>query len=139
MQSTPSQGTSTRIIEQFFAFVGAIICLIVSVRVLQVVGEQQAMWPLPGLYLLEMLVASGLAVFAVLGDEAKQSRLRPVLIWVAVGMLLAFTIMGAWSIGFLFAPVASLFALAPSCRTQARREYLLHLAWDCSRRLPRWL
>lgn len=70
------------------------------------------MWPLPDLYLLEMLAASALGTWGIWSNESKQLPLRGILIWAVAGILFAFAIMGAWSVGFLYIPVAGLFAIA---------------------------
>jgi hypothetical protein len=122
MQNISPHTVSTRNLEQLLVVIGAILCLIVSACIWLVFSRQQPMWPLPDLYLLEMLAASALATFDILSNGSKQLSLRGILIWAAVGVLLAFVVMAAWSIGFLFAPVAGLFAIAAilSDRRQGR-------------------
>jgi hypothetical protein len=112
MKNISPPTVSTRDIERFLVVVGTAICLIVSACVWWFVSGQQIMWPLPDLYLLEMLAASVLATFDILSNESKQFHVRGILVWAAVGVLLAFVVMGAFSIGFLYAPVAGLFAIA---------------------------
>jgi hypothetical protein len=112
MQDISSHTTSTRKPERLLAVVGTAICVIVSVLIWQVVSRQQPMWPLPDLYLLEMLAASVLGIWGIWNNDSRQSPLRGVLNWAVVGVLFAFVIMGSFSIGFLFIPVAGLFAIA---------------------------
>jgi hypothetical protein len=106
MQDLPSQSSSTRKLERSLAVIGTALCLIVSAGVWYAISAQQAMWPLPALYLLEMPLASVLGLWSI------WSSIRGILIWVVVGILFAFVVLGALSVGFLFLPVAILFAVA---------------------------
>jgi hypothetical protein len=128
MQDISSHTTSTRKLERLLAVIGTAICLIVSALIWQVVSRQQPMWPLPDLYLLEMLAASVLGTWGIWSNGSRQSPLRGILIWVVAGVLFAFVIMGAFSIGFFFTPVAGLFAIAAilSDRRQAH-NLIVHL------------
>ncbi len=114
-------------LEQFLAVVGAAACLLISARIGQVVGATQPMWPLPGLYLVEMSIVGVLGLFGTLGNGSGRSSLRIGLTWAAVGILLAFVLMGAWSIGPFFSPVVLIFAIAAilSSRRQGQ-NMLLH-------------
>ncbi len=49
---------STRSLEQFLAIVGVAVCANISALIWQSVSAQQPMWPLPALYLLEMVALS---------------------------------------------------------------------------------
>ena len=70
------------------------------------------MWPLPDLYLLEISAVSILGLWSIGSNQTRLLTLRGFLTWVTVGILFAFMILGALSVGFLFAPVAILFAIA---------------------------
>ncbi len=112
--------------EQFLAVVGAAACLLISARIGQAVGAMQAIWPLPGLYLVEMNIVSVLGLFGVLGNSSGRSSLRIGLTYAAVGILLAFVLLGAWSIGPFFLPVVLIFAVAAilSSRKQGQNIFL---------------
>ena len=112
MKDNSSHTTSIRTLEFILALTATAICLIVSVYVWLVLSAQQPMWPLPGLYLLEMPAVSILGLWSIGSNETRLSRLRGFLTWVTVGILFAFVVLGALSVGFLIAPVAILFAIA---------------------------
>jgi hypothetical protein len=112
MQSSSSPASSTLKFERILAVIGTGLCLIVSVLVWLTFSTQQSMWPLPDLYLLEILAASILGVWCLWGDEPELSPLRGILTWVTVGILFAFVIMASFSIGLWFLPVAILFVVA---------------------------
>ena len=128
MQNTPSHAPSSHKLERFLAVIGTIICVIVSVLVWLVVSARQSMWPLPDLYLLEMITASILGMWSIWGNESSSSPPRGILTWVVVGILVAFVIMGSFSIGFWFMPAVGLFAIAAilSDRRQGR-NLVIHL------------
>lgn len=65
------------------------------------------MWPLPGLYLLEMVGLSLAAMLSTLRGVALSGTVT----WIVVGVLCAFVVMGAWFIGLLYLPVAVIFAI----------------------------
>jgi hypothetical protein len=112
MKNTPSHTTSTHKLERSLTVIGIVLCLIACVLVWLVFSAQQSMWPLPDLYLLEMIVASIIGTWGIWGNESRLSPLRGILTWVVVGILFAFVVMGILSVGFLFAPVAVLFVIA---------------------------
>jgi hypothetical protein len=112
MKDNSSHTTSIRTLEFILALTATTICLIVSVYVWSVLRAQQPIWPLPGLYLLEMPAVSILGLWSIGSNETRLSTLRGFLTWVTVGILFAFVVLGALSVGFLFAPVAILFAIA---------------------------
>ncbi len=112
MKDNSSPTTSIRTLEFILALAASAICLIVCVYVWLVLRAQQPIWPLPGLYLLEMLAVSFLGLWSIGSNETRLSRLRGFLTWVTVGILFAFVVLGVLSVGFLFAPVAVLFTIA---------------------------
>jgi hypothetical protein len=83
------------------------------------------MWPLPSLYLLEMIVVSFTGLFSLLKDDATHLAAVAVLTWVAVGMLAAFVVMGLWSIGLLFLPVAVIFVIAAILANRRQHRNLI--------------
>jgi hypothetical protein len=103
---------STRVLERWMAVAGGCVCLAVSAWAWLVLSVEQSMWPLPDLYLLEMTAAGAVAMWAILSGASKQAALHGKLMWALVGVLLAFVVMGSWTIGFLYAPAAVLFAIA---------------------------
>lgn len=87
--------TASRSLERFLTVVGAVTCVIVAVRIWQVVGETQPTWPLPGLYLIELVSLSVSGAYLSLRDSPHGVAG----LWANVGVLCAFVVMGAWSIG----------------------------------------
>ena len=65
----------------------------------------QNTWPFPALYFIE-LAALALACALTYGLS---SSLRSMITWATVGVLAAFSILGAWTVGLYYMPVAALF------------------------------
>ena len=65
------------------------------------------MWPLPAWYFIELaLICSFAAILFVSGIPLG----RP-LLWVAFGVILAFALLGAFSVGLTYLPIALVFAI----------------------------
>lgn len=101
-----------RSLEKFLAVVGTIACWIISIRIWQVFSGQQPMWPLPDLYLIEVSVLSLIGAFSLVRDDSPPARLRIGSTWIAIGLILGFVIIGAWSIGLMYSPIVLIFATA---------------------------
>lgn len=93
--------------EWIAALIGAVNCIIVPLAFAQ---SQEDLFPLPGLYFIEI----SLVGLLVLGFVA----LRPglgwrwlALPWVAAGIILAFVVLGGFTIGFYLVPALIAFIL----------------------------
>ena len=107
MQSLEPVKAKTYVLERFLAIVATVASLLISMRVWQVVSGQQDMWPLPGLYLIEIVALCITATVAIV----RGASFGGILTWIVVGALGGFAVMGAWSIGPLFLPAAVIFAI----------------------------
>jgi hypothetical protein len=101
-----SQTTPTQLFERILAIIGVVICLIVTIIIWRSISAQQSMWPLPGLYFIEMVALSSMSAFLFIRGNARDK----ILIWGAVGAIIGFSILGALSVGFFYLPVALIFA-----------------------------
>jgi len=103
-----SDTKTTHPLERILAIAGAGLGLVVKAILWVSIGAHQSLWPLPGLYFLEMAALSVVcALLAFVGDNP----LGQLITWGAVGIFTAFSILGAWSVGFFYLPVAILFAV----------------------------
>jgi hypothetical protein len=101
------QTTITSPLERFLAILGGVVCLIITILFWLSVSAYQPMWPLPGLYFIEMVALSSISAFIfVRGDPREQF-----ITWGAAGVISAFSILGALSVGFFYLPVALIFAV----------------------------
>ena len=134
MQGIIPHTKTTRSYERLLAVVGAIVCVITCVRIWQVLqsdyspGGPQPIWPLPGLYLLEMIAMGIIGAFSVVNGNAERSSAWGAVTWAVVGVLAAFVVMGAWSIGLLFSPAVLIFTLVAILSDRRRSQsFILHL------------
>ena len=114
----------THPLERFCAIVGAALCLILTIAIWRSVSGYQAMWPLPALYFIEI---AALSIFAAL-SFVRGAPSATLITWPAAGVLSAFSILGAWSVGFFYLPVALLFtAISGSWDVRNRQSIPTHL------------
>lgn len=95
------------LLERFLAVLGAAVCLIVTIVIWRSISALQAMWPLPGLYFSEMASLSLLSALAIFRGYPRGGLIS----WGAAGVFGAFSILGAFSVGFFYLPVALIFGL----------------------------
>jgi hypothetical protein len=95
-------------IEQILAILGAALCLAVTFMMWRAISVHQSMWPAPGLYFIEVSVVSVASASLSLRGSAP-SRAA---VWVSAGIVLAFSLLGAFSVGLYYFPVAVLFIFA---------------------------
>ena len=99
--------TMTSSLERFLAILGAVVCLIVTILFWLSVRAYQSMWPLPALYFIEMVALSIISAFLFVRGDPRDKFI----IWGAAGVISAFSILGASSVGLFYLPIALLFAL----------------------------
>ena len=103
-----TRDSSTSALERFLALLAAVVCLIITVVFWLSLSSYQSMWPLPGLYFIEIVTLSVVSAFLFIrGDPQGQF-----LTWGAAGAIGAFSILAAFSVGFFYLPVALLFAIS---------------------------
>ena len=111
--------------EKFLSIVNAILCMIICLRIAQTIGTD--LFPLPGLYLIELIIVSAAVVFVIFQKHSGGVQDWDVMIWAAAGIFLSFSILGAWSIGFFFLPSALLLLLLGVLSDLRRgRKFLIH-------------
>ena len=93
--------------EQFLAILAAIACLFITLICWSSIRAQQTMWPLPGSYFMEMLALSVVSAFLVVRGDPRGSLAT----WGTAGAMSVFSILGAFSVGFFYLPVALLFGV----------------------------
>jgi len=112
------QTTINSPLERFLAILGAVVCLIITILLWVSVSAYQPMWPLPALYFIEMVVLSIISAFIfVRGDPRDQF-----ITWSTAGVISAFSILGAASVGFFYLPVALIFAVISVTSTVRNKQ-----------------
>ena len=111
---------TTKPFERYLAVVAAAGCVLISVAVWLTFSQVQPMWPLPALYLLEVIVMSVAAAAAsVVGGMVGE-----IITWATVGILAAFSILGMFSIGALYLPTTLMLMLVCVTRDVRNRLHL---------------
>lgn len=114
----------TTTFERYVAAVAAVGCIVFTVAIWVSVSRIQPMWPLPALYLIEAAVLSTLAAIAF----TRPGTAGRAVAWAAIGMLLAFAILGMFSVGALYLPtILLLVAVCLTADLRNRSNLLLHL------------
>ena len=125
MQDTSSGTKTTHPLERTLAIAGTVICLFITALLWGSISLNQGMWPLPGLYFIEMAALSVVCAFLAFMDVHPG---RQLIIWAAVGIFIGFSILGALSVGFFYLPVAIIFGvLAVLFDVRNKQKIALHL------------
>ena len=83
------------------------------------------MWPLPGLYFIEIVTLSVVSAFLFIRGDPRGQFLT----WGAAGAIGAFSILAAFSVGFFYLPVAILFAIISATSDVRNKKHIpAHLA-----------
>ena len=88
--------------ERILAVLAAAASTFLTIALWRSVSGQQSMWPLPGLYFVELPAAAIAAAVAFL----RRDPARALVAWVSAGIYGAFSILGAFSVGLFYLPVA---------------------------------
>jgi hypothetical protein len=98
------------------AFLNSLIVVFFAVgqAVTPGVSDLQNLYPLPLLYFIEIIGLSFLAILGLKATELQSNNpyMTPVLPWIAAGGLLAFVLLGGFSIGFYLIPGMLAFIMA---------------------------
>ncbi len=126
MKTQSPKPPSVRSLERILAVFAALACLFITIAIWRDVSARQVMWPLPGLYFVELPAVGFLAGFAFFAGTAYTSRIT----WAAAGIYVAFGLLGAFSVGLCYAPIAIMFIML-AVLVMVRREepFLQSLAY----------
>jgi hypothetical protein len=105
-----------RSLEWVLSVLGAINCILIPILFalsqIQVPdGNLSDIWPLPAIYFLEIISLGILCVIAVAKNQNQPKSLWSGIPWICSGILFAFVILGAWTIGFYLIPAMILFLI----------------------------
>ena len=92
-------------LERFLAILGAILCATITLVLWVDFSAYQAIWPMPGLYFLELPGLTILCALLVLAGKPRAGMFT----WACAGGLVAFMLLGAFSVGFFYLPVVLVF------------------------------
>lgn len=103
--SNKGNGRVAHLLEWVAALVGVVNCILVP---LAFARSQEKLFPLPGLYFIEIALV-GLSVLAFVALRPGLGPRWLILPWVAAGIILAFVMLGGFSIGFYLIPALTAF------------------------------
>ena len=111
-------------LERILAILAAVLCLFITLVFWFSISAYQSMWPLPGLYFIEMVALSFISTFTFVRGDPRGSLIT----WFAAGVILAFSILGAFSVGFFYLPVALIFGvISLTWDVRNKQQRLTHL------------
>ncbi|HZQ05577.1 MAG TPA: hypothetical protein VFD70_03295 [Anaerolineae bacterium] len=102
----------SRVLEIVLSGVGAGIAVVNCIVIWQAVSSYQPMFPLPALYLFELIAVSVIGWLGIIYGELVALPFVGFLLWVTVGVSAAFVVLGAMSVWFFYLPVLLLFVAA---------------------------
>lgn len=91
----------------FLGWVGALDCVMVPLLFTSAI--QQPFFLLPGLYFMEIAGLGLLGLASVIREQTESWIGWLYIPWIAAGVLLAFNILGMWTIGFYLVPATIAF------------------------------
>ncbi len=109
---------SGRRLPKLLLAIGLVYSIIVTARIGSLVASQQPIWPFPGLYFVELIVLPALAAFSAIQEWHRRTCIAAA----SGGALLSFALLGAWSVGLAYLPLALLLLAAAFVSRLATRE-----------------
>lgn len=110
--------TSAGTLEKVLLAIALVYGLVVTGWIWGLVALQQPVWPFPALYFLEIMLLSWLAMISVF----RSWPFRMLIIAGPAGAVTSFSVMGAWSVGLFYIPLALLLVLGALSSWQANRQ-----------------
>ncbi len=107
MKAQPTGPTIRLLLERILAVLAAAACLFLSIGLWRTISANQVMWPLPGLYFVELPALGILSAILFLRDY----RFSATVGWIVSGIYVAFVLLGAFSIGLFYLPIAIMFMM----------------------------
>ncbi len=117
MKTQSPKPPSVRSLERILAVFAALACLFITIAIWRDVSARQSMWPLPGLYFIELPAVGMVAALAFFMGRTYTSRIT----WTAAGIYVSFGLLAAFSVGLCYAPIAIMFIML-AVLVMVRRE-----------------
>ena len=113
-QPNHRQNPRLRSLEWVFSVLGALNCVLVSIlfsfsQIQLPDGDLSNIWPFPAIYFFEIITLGIMCIIAVSKNQNQPKSIWSGIPWICSGILLAFVILGAWTIGFFLIPAMVLF------------------------------
>jgi len=109
--------------EKAFIAIAFLYDVLITAYVWGYIALQQPIWLFPGLYFLELLLLSGAALLSVFQSWPRRMHI----VAVAAGVTTSFAVMGLFSVGLFYVPLALLLWIASLFSWRSSRQSLLTL------------
>ncbi len=106
-QTEVPQPAKVPLLERILATLAAAACVLLTIGIWRSVSGQQSMWPLPGLYFVELPVAAIATLLTFLRVDTSSMMTASI----SAGIYIAFSILAAFSIGLFYLPIAIMFIM----------------------------
>lgn len=133
-----SPSPRSRTLEWVFSGLGALNCIVISIlfslsQIQLPDGDFSSIWPYPAIYFIEIIILGILCVIAVAKNQNQPNSFWSGIPWICSGILMAFVILGAWTIGFFLIPAMVLFLLVGTMSDRKiKGDIALHLIYFVS-------
>ena len=93
-------------------------------------GQISSLFPFPGFYFFELIVIGMISLLAVFLLEKLRTSIWSGTAWICSGLLMAFVILGAWTILFYLIPgMIMLLIVGILIDKRTQKDYALHLIY----------
>ncbi len=103
----PPEKQRIHAIERALVILAAAACIFLTIGLWRSISADQSLWPLPGLYFIELPAAALVTAVTFLRQEPSSVMTA----WISAGIFTAFSILGAFSIGLFYLPIAIMFIM----------------------------
>ncbi|HEX8991837.1 MAG TPA: hypothetical protein VF784_09170 [Anaerolineales bacterium] len=121
MNTQTPKPTRAQSLERILAVLAAAACLLLTIGIWRSVSAVQGMWPLPGLYFVELPAVGILSALLFVGRHRSSAMSA----WVATGIYFAFTVLGVLSVGLFYLPIAVMFLMVAVVATVRQEQPVL--------------
>jgi hypothetical protein len=113
-QTTPIFSRKSSFLAWILAILAGVNCILVvslftSYETSYFAESILVLWPFPLVYFLEITAVGVLGVVAVYNLQVKNKSVWSAVPWICSGILLAFVILGSWTIGFFLLPAMVIY------------------------------
>ncbi len=102
MQTEPPETVKVPLLERILVILLATASVLLTIDIWRSVGGSRSMWPLPGLYFVELPAAGIVTAWTFLRGDPSSAMTG----WISAGIYVAFSVLGAFSVGLFYLPIA---------------------------------
>jgi hypothetical protein len=113
-QNIPSSKKEFHLMEWILSIIAALNCAIVvgvfaSLNSPDFLTTFSSLWPFPMIYFIEIITIGIIGLVAVGNLKTQEKSNWSASFWICSGIILAFVILGAWTIGFFILPAMVIY------------------------------